>query len=433
MVECGGLENRCLSQDRGFESLTLRKLAPDSQAVGKSSDRFRTIMPRYKLVKMYDAGGDIEKEWFVKYHYLKPIELQKPNEPLYERFKIGKTINEIHTLKERRARLRIVHKAIKKLLDMGYSPYHEFKMNNHIEYSGYLLSNCIDEYLKNVKPDLKINTYRKYEGRLKLFKEHLKSIGLETVMIFDIRKDQVFTFLKKYQVERDWSNKTYNHYLQALHTFFEYYISNYDGYIDKNPCEKIKRLQVTKVGNRPFDNYEFPKTLELLKVRNTYLYQFSRFIYYSCLRPDAELRKLQIWEIDLISRRLGVPGMNSKGKITQWVPIDDNLADIISEMELDKYPRDYYVFGKNGAPGPGPVHEKYFGKYFRPIKKELKLHPLVNLYSFKHTRAIHLVEDGEKLHNIIKLTRHKTLAELMDYLKDMGVIVGDEVKLSTLR
>ncbi len=25
VVECGGLENRCLSQDRGFESLTLRR------------------------------------------------------------------------------------------------------------------------------------------------------------------------------------------------------------------------------------------------------------------------------------------------------------------------------------------------------------------------------------------------------------------------
>jgi len=40
-----------------------------------------------------------------------------------------------------------------------------------------------------------------------------------------------------------------------------------------------------------------------------------------------------------------------------------------------------------------------------------------------------LVEDGEKLHNIIKITRHQTLAELMDYLKDMGVILGDEVRI----
>src|SRR5690606_17794081 len=161
--------------------------------------------------------------------------------------------------------------------------------------------------------------------------------------------------------------------------------------------------QVTKKGNRPFNNAEFPKLMEYCRENNAFLYQFCRFIYYSCMRPDAELRKLQIYEIDLVGRKMAVPGNNAKSKSTQWIPIDDSFLSILSEMGLHNYPSNYYVFGKNGKPGPKPVHEKYFGKYFRPVKKVLGLHPDTTLYSIKHTRCIHLVEDGEKLTNIIKL------------------------------
>lgn len=380
---------------------------------------------------MYDADGDLSKEWFVHYHFLKPSHLQKPNESLYERFRVGNTINSYHTVKERKRQLRLVYNVIKKLLTDGFDPYKEYRLKDHVEYSGYLMTTCIDKYLDDIKADLKPNTYRKYYGHLELFKKYLKDTNREYLMIFQVSKNTIFDFLKHYQAEREWSNKNYNHYLGTLHSFFEHFLSNYDGYIKENVCSRIKRLQITRVGNRPFDNYDFPRTMDYVKTQNPYLYQFCRFIYYSCLRPDAELRKLQIWEIDLAARRMGVPGLNSKGKITQYIPIDDSFFEILNDMKLEQYPRHYYVFGKDGKPGKEPVHEKYFAVRFRPMKKALNLHPDINLYSLKHTRVIHLVEDGEKLHNIIQLTRHRTLAELMDYLKDMGVIIGEAVRLKS--
>lgn len=101
--------------------------------------------------------------------------------------------------------------------------------------------------------------------------------------------------------------------------------------------------------------------------------------------------------------------------------------NILTEMNLDRYNKYDYVFTADECPGENPVYESYFRKKFVPVKRVLNINSGETLYSFKHTRCIHLVEDGEKLHNIIKLTRHKTLAELMDYLKDMGVILADEV------
>ena len=57
-------------------------------------------MAPYKTLSAYDAGGDLSKEWFVKYHYLKPRQLWKGSEPEYERFRVSKTINVFHTAKD---------------------------------------------------------------------------------------------------------------------------------------------------------------------------------------------------------------------------------------------------------------------------------------------------------------------------------------------
>lgn len=149
------------------------------------------------------------------------------------------------------------------------------------------------------------------------------------------------------------------------------------------------------------------------------------------MRPDAELRLLRIGDIDLQRRLIQVPSENSKRNKTQYIPIDDEFLNILLDMNLDRFNKYDYVFSIDGKPGEKPAYESYFRKQFIPVKKALDINNGETLYSFKHTRCIHLVEDGEKLHNIIKLTRHKTLAELMDYLKDMGVILGDEIKLKS--
>lgn len=416
---------------KGFESLRLHLEKPDNQLVRNSPDKLRTHMPSFKLINSYDAGGDLTKEWFVSYHYLIPEHLQKPNGKKYERFKVFNTINSIHTKKERLSQLKIVKKAITELLEAGYNPYEKFKYSDQYSNEKYNILKCIDDYLDFVKSTLKKNTFEPYFDRLNNFKLYLSDKGIDHKRIDQISKDNIFDFVNTFKAARNWSNKTYNHYLQAINTFLQFYLDNKDGYLNENVCIKIKRLPVQKKGNSPFNNTQFTKVLEYMRENSPYLYQFSRFIYYSCMRPDAELRLLKVGDIDLHRRLIQVPAENSKRNKTQYIPIDDEFLNILLEMNLDRYNRYDYLFTKEEVPGPIPVYESYFRKKFVPIKKLLGINNGETLYSFKHTRCIHLVEDGEKLHNIIKITRHKTLAELMDYLKDMGVILGDEVRLKT--
>jgi len=383
-------------------------------------------MARYKRLSIYDAGGDLSKEWFVKYHYLKPRDLWASDKPEYQRFKISKTINCYHTLAERKQRAKVVMAGMKVLLqNYQFNPFKECHLVDRVEYSGYSLSYCIDKYLKHAESNLRHSTYRNYRDRLNLFKEWA-SAKLDGIMIYQVRKQDVFNFMTENQVSRKWKNKTYNHYLQAIHTFFEYYKANYDDYIKDNPCEHIKRLEVEEKGNRPYNDSEFTKTLEYTKVHYPYLYTYLRDIYYTCYRPGTELRNLRIYDINLSSRRMSVPAETAKGKKTQWIPIDDVLYEVLAEKNLDAYPPDFYVYGLGGKPAAKPIVEKHFNRHFKKVKEALNLHPDITMYSMKHTRVIHLVQDGEKLHDIIKLTRHKTLAELMNYLKDLGVVIGEQ-------
>ncbi|MGA6117405.1 tyrosine-type recombinase/integrase [Sphingobacterium anhuiense] len=416
---------------REFESLRLHKKNPDNQLVGKHPDKLRTIMPTYKLINSYDAGGDIDKEWYVSYHYLIPEKLRKPNGNLYKRFRVFNTINSIHSKVERRKQLLVVKSGMQDLLQSGFNPFEQYSYSSNSNANKYNACRCIDEYLEFAKTTLKKNSYSVYEDRLHLFKSFLIDNEIDYKRIDQITKDNIFDFVTLYKANRGWANKTYNLYLQAIHSFLEFYIDNKENYLNVNVCAKIKRLGVQKKGNLPFNNAIFKDLLYYLKNNDKYLYQFCRLIYYSCMRPDAELRLLKIGHIDMFRRVIQVPSDNSKKNKTQYIPIDDELMNILLDMNLDRFNSTDYVFTLNEIPGPVPVYESYFRKRYLKVKNALGINNGETLYSFKHTRCIHLVQDGEKLHNIIKITRHKTLAELMDYLKDMGVVMGDEVKFKS--
>lgn len=112
-------------------------------------------MPTYKLIKGYDAGGDFTKEWLVQYHYLIPEELRKPGGKTYERFKVFNTINSIHSKKERLQQLNLVKESIRELLELGFSPYEQFRYSDSSYQEKHNICRCIDEYLEFAKATLK--------------------------------------------------------------------------------------------------------------------------------------------------------------------------------------------------------------------------------------------------------------------------------------
>jgi site-specific recombinase XerD len=70
--------------------------------------------------------------------------------------------------------------------------------------------------------------------------------------------------------------------------------------------------------------------------------------------------------------------------------------------------------------GTYPVGKEYFANKFRRYKAVLGLDEKSGIYRYKHTRGMHLAEDGEDLIKIMRLFRHRDLATTMLYLRGMG-------------
>ncbi|MDX3917460.1 MAG: tyrosine-type recombinase/integrase [Pseudosphingobacterium sp.] len=386
-------------------------------------------MPKtlWKKIELYDAGGDVSKDWYISYYFF------VKSSGTYERFKLIQDLNSFKSKTARYKRARIMKKGLVKLLgQLQFDPTQEFHFKESFEMTGYTLSYCIEQYINEKSVSLEDNTIRKYSERIKLFESWLVFQQKGGCYIHEITKTDVTNFLIENQKVNEWSNKTRNHYLTDIRTFFNYFVNEKEGYLEKNPANGIRKLKVVKKGNRPFTPEDFRRILAEAKESDPQLYLFQKFLYYACCRPDTEARFMQRRHFNLETRTMMVPGEISKNDYTQYVPIDDEFYKLlVNELCISDLPGEYYIFGKGFRPGSDPIHRQAYSKRFLVIKKRITLHPDNTLYCFKHTRACHLAEDGTPLYRIKEITRHKTLAALMDYLKDMGVTLEKKAPINS--
>jgi len=377
------------------------------------NDKPLTASLSYKGPAIYDAGGDTTKQWFVYYSFYNP-QTEK-----FQRFKVFRDINS-HRLKgDRIEKARAIQQAMKELLEEGFNPFERYGPNTNS------ISTCIDIFLANTKEQTKPNTYRKFDYQLSLFKNWLSENQADQLPINQIKRTHIFEFLEHLRKERQWdSGKTYNDYKSNLSRVFNYFINNYDDVIEKNPCKKIESKPIVIKGNIPYNDNEFEEVRKLVLEEDPYLWIICQFVYYAAVRNEGEALNLRIKDIDLSSRQIIIGSEITKGKQRQVIPIYPEFMEVIESLELRKFPNDYFIFGRDDAPGPVRVGEDNFARRFRRIKKKLNLGSDYGIYSFKHTRACHMVDDGASLYEIQTLFRHNDLQATMKYLRSVGRIIG---------
>lgn len=398
------LDNSNLSGST-FNDLIDRKLQ-------KATDKKMTSLRNYKSPKIYDAGGDLSKQWFVHYSF-RDLETGR-----FVRHKIFRDINSGTTRQERMERAKLVMEAIKELLEEGYIPgvYNEHQKASHN------VIWCIDKYLEEIEQNRRANTYRKYKWELGVFRRWLIKNGYAHSDISEIRKSTVFAFLTAHKSE--WTGRTYNAYLSDVSRFFNYYLNNYDDYLYKNPTTSIESQPVDVKGNAAYDDLTFEKVRETIAETDPGLWIICQVVYYAALRNEAEAINLKVRDINLKSGQITVPASITKGRRIQIIPIYPEFRKVLEGLHLDQYDPDYFIFGRNDQPGPVRCGQDFFAKRFRDIKKILGLGREYGIYSFKHTRACHMVDDGAELYEIQTLFRHEDLVATMKYLRSVGRVIS---------
>lgn len=343
----------------------------------------------YTPAQIHDKG----KKWYVWYSFLSPTGKMK-------RIKVYENLNRVKDLKEKREHAELLRKAVDYMLEKGFNP---FKTPDLKPVKYWSLLQGINYYKQKI-PDLGLRkkTTDSYYSFVEIFSKGFH--GIANNSIEEINRNHCFNTLSSLKSERKWGNSTYNNALSFGRMLFSFF--NQNGICNHNPFKEIKPLPETKTQNQPFTNEDW-ETIQ--KKADPDLKRFILFLYHTGTRPN-EARQLKHEHILRERKLLYVPGELSKGKKDGYVPL--------SERFLELYPQ-----GKGVIFGTVKNH---FTLKFTALKRKLKLRDDYTLYSTKHTRVVHMAEDGVSPYELMQFLRHTSLEVTMNYLRGLGLLVGRE-------
>lgn len=349
-------------------------------------DKPGTKYVMYKPARIYDTGN----KWYVYFFY-------RDSNGKFQRFKRSFLLNSIEDPKEKMKYAIDLRDGINDQLAKGANPFSDQPKKKVLS-----LVQALNEFKTRLYDrGLRLRTVQSYESALRSLYAGMKPVLHQDVK--SITKQHISSYLKNAALLNKWSNATYNNQLTFIRAIFNYFIEH--EIIDVSPASRVKPIpQVTKK-NKYFDDATFEK---IKKKAEPELLKFLMFMYHTGTRPN-EARQLTYEDIDRERKLLRVPAGVSKNKKDDYAPLSDYI--------LDNFKGSGLIFG---------TYINYFTRRFLKLKKELKLPKDMTMYSIKHTRAVHLAQDGASPYAIMQLFRHSGLDITMAYLRDLGLTVNRE-------
>jgi integrase len=198
-----------------------------------------------------------------------------------------------------------------------------------------------------------------------------------------------------------------------LTAIFNHYAERNQGY--QNPFKGT-----AKAIELPGRNLAFTKQQQahLWAVMNPELRLFTRFIYFTYIRP-LELLRLRVGDIRFDLGQIVIGSHQSKNKRQQSVVIPDSFLPELSH--LGTLPEDWYLFGRGLRPGPVSLGRNTVSKMHSKVLTAEKFSKDLTLYSWKHTGVVAAYRNKVDAYDIMRQLRHHSLDMTMIYLKSLGL------------
>lgn len=391
-------------------------------------------MPKKQSIIIFphlnDCGGDLSQKWYVEYKWRVPGELEPRKERIYKGVYTG-------TEEERRAAAEKIIKEKTKWFKKGghlkgnvtkvYADEllyrNEAKMYGNIREKLVTTRTNLSEFLTVIKQKVNNKTYTDYVSKLRHFNSFLELKKLNDMNIKYITKNHIIDFAV-YLSEKELSKLTIKKYIQIIHKFFEFEFNR--GTIQVNPAEHIPTFgKVVDNAAIPFQMDERAKLKKAIEYKDPQLWLACEIQYYCAVRPGTELRLMKIGWIDFDQQKFRIPSPEAKSSRVDLIDIPDFLfRDLI---ELKKYSKNLYIFGKYGRPNTEPVGKNTLRNRFNRFRDDLGISPDRKFYSWKHTGAIQLVDNGVQPLDLQGHLRHKSFATTEKYIKRRMGNLGKKV------
>ena len=276
----------------------------------------------------------------------------------------------------------------------------------------YYLSNFLSAYLI-MERNMSNHTIRSYRKSFQIFIEYLvniKGIKLKNITFKNISREIIIEFLNYLEYDKKNSIRTRNQRLACIKSFYQY--CSIDEIENIDNIRKILSIKAKKEVKKVMTYL----TEEELKIildsidkstnkgrRNLVLLT----LLYDTAARASEIINLKIENIHLDEKYIILTGKGNKQRIVSIMEQTKKL--LINYIEKNQI-EDGYLFNINGK----KMNERFLRdivKVINPLNKKISPH------TFRHTRAVHLLDKGVNIIYIKELLGHSSINTTTEYAK----------------
>lgn len=286
----------------------------------------------------------------------------------------------------------------------------------------YYVTNYFKEYLPKIK-NYSINTSKSYKNTIVQFINYCEENKIDYLNFENINREIIEKFLLYLENEKCISIKSRNQKLAAIHSLFEYIQKRELSYFDK--CTQIlsieyKKTPTTIVSYMSIEEIKVLFSIPNIKEDNEFRHLLILTLLYETAARVNELINIKLKDIVLKNPSYII--LNGKGNKTRTVPIANNVVIMLKQylLRFNIVDKDDYIFKnkfneKLSRNGVQYVVDTYItkakNKFPNYFPKKITNH------SFRHSKAMHLLEAGVNLIYIRDILGHESVKTTEIYAK----------------
>ncbi len=278
-------------------------------------------------------------------------------------------------------------------------------------------------YLKEKGVDVRADTMRSYKSFCNQFETWCKKTD-ENILASNITHAMAIDYVDECYLEQKVSKRTYNNKVKLGRALFAWAVEKC--HVDVNPFEKIKLKKVDEKKRIMIDTESRKKIIDYLQSRDNNFLTVLYLVNISLIRPK-EIRNLRIRDVKLAQKAIIIRGENAKNHHERYAAISPQVLEKLLDMNLDKYPEDYYLFGPELMPDKISCGEARFRKEWFHIRRDLKLPEAMQLYSLRDTGIFELLKSGVDSLSVMQHAGHRDLSMTTRYANHHDVNLTDRI------